>query len=152
MAALIFYGSGSVAAWFIGKNIVSRAANGALDLLLNSNANDIIKDPNAVRSITGLLQRYRDIPCDHVAYEAMLSVRESMKKLTDTTEQAKLRREVHQLGYLSRWRTYNASIDNKKIEVETDVLLTRLEIFTNLLQYSPVAIDNDPSREHDHDE
>lgn len=136
MAGLLFYGSSSVALWFVGKNIVSRAANNALDLLLNSNAVEILKDPKAVNAVSGLLHQYRNLKSDHIAYEAMINVREAMKRVTDVTEQAKLRKEVHENGYFSRWRTYDASSDNRKILGETEILLARLEIFTNLLKHS----------------
>lgn len=150
MAALLWYGSSSVAMWFVGKNLVSRAASNAVDYILNSNANDIIKDPHAVRSIRSLLEKYK-VEKTSVAYEAMLSVHEALKQLEDVTEQAKMRRKVHQHGYFSRWRTFDASDDNKKIQAGTEIVLARLEVFNKLLDYTSMIDDHPSSKNYDNE-
>lgn len=134
MAAFLFYGGSSVAAYFVGRNILGRATNNALDYVLNSNANDTIKDIHMVKSITGMLKTYRGMKSNHPAYEAMIAVREGLNKLKSAIDQAELKKEAHKQGYLSRFRTFDASYDNKKIDVLCEDLMKRLELFTNLLQ------------------
>lgn len=134
MAQLILYGTGSLAAWFIGRNIASRATNNTIDYLLNSNADSNIKDVHVVKSISGLLDTYREMNSRHPAYEAMMAIREGLNKLKGAIEAAQIRKNVHEEGYLSRYRTYDASQDNKKIESLTEDLMKRLEIFSTLLK------------------
>jgi hypothetical protein len=134
MAAFLFYGGGSVAAYFVGRNILGRATNNALDYILNSNANDTIKDIHVVKSISGMLKTYRGMKSEHPAYEAMIAVREGLNKLNLAIENAELKREAHRQGYLSRFRTYDASSDNRRIEILCEDLMKRLELFTNLIQ------------------
>ena len=134
MAAFLFYGGSSVAAYFVGRNILGRATNNALDYILNSNANDTIKDIHVVKSIRGMLKTYRGMKSEHPAYEAMMAVREGLNKLNLAIENAELKREAHRQGYLSRFRTYDASSDNSRIEILCEDLMKRLELFTNLIQ------------------
>lgn len=133
MAAFLFYGGSSVAAYFVGRNILGRATNNALDYILNSNASDNIKDIHMVKSISGMLKTYRGMKSDHPAYEAMMAVREGLNKLNAAIENAEVRREAHRQGYVSRFRTYDASNDNKKIDTLCEDLMKRLELFTNLV-------------------
>jgi hypothetical protein len=152
MASIIWYGSGSIAAWLLGKNLATRVANGAIDYVLNSNATSIIKDPHTARSINGMLETYKNIEVSHPAYEAMLNVKKGVKKLEDLVARAELRREVHCSGYLSRWRAFDASYDNNRIDVQTQVLMTRLEIFAQLLKcsdHTTATIYDDPPEEND---
>lgn len=134
MAAFLFYGGSSVAAYFVGRNILGRATNNALDYVFNSNANDTIKDIHMVKSISGMLKTYRGMKSDHPAYVAMIAVREGLNKLKSAIDQAELKKEAHRQGYVSRFRTYDASYDNKKIDVLCEDLMKRLELFTNLIQ------------------
>tara|TARA_A100001015_G_scaffold190439_1_gene212161 strand:- start:389 stop:832 length:444 start_codon:yes stop_codon:yes gene_type:complete len=134
MAQLLIYGGSSVAAYFVGRNILGRATNNALDYVLNSNADDSIKDIHMVKSIGGMLKSYRGMKSDHPAYEAMIAVREGLNKLKAAIDNALLKREAHRQGYVSRFRTYDASIDNKKIDSLCEDLMKRLELFTNLIQ------------------
>ena len=134
MAQLLLYGSSSIAAYFVGRNILGRATNNALDYVLNSNANDTIKDIHMVKSISGMLKTYRGMKSDHPAYEAMISVREGLNKLQDAINKAEIKKEAHRQGYISRFRTYDASYDNKKIDILCEDLMKRLELFTNILQ------------------
>jgi hypothetical protein len=134
MAAFLFYGGSSVAAYFVGRNILGRATNNALDYVLNSNANDTIKDIHMVKSISGMLKTYRGMKSEHPAYEAMIAVREGLNKLRAAIETAQLKKEAHKQGYVSRFRTYDASVDNKKIDTLCEDLMKRLELFTNLVQ------------------
>ena len=64
----------------------------------------------------------------------MLAVREGLNKLKDVIDNAEIKKEAHKQGYISRFRTYDASIDNKKIDKLCEDLMKRLEIFTNVLQ------------------
>ena len=139
MAAFLFYGGSSVAAYFVGRNIVGRATNNALDYILNSNASDTIKDIHVVKSIGGMLKTYRGMKSEHPAYEAMIAVREGLNKLNLAIENAELKREAHRQGYLSRFRTYDASSDNRRIEILCEDLMKRLELFTNLIQLKEVC-------------
>lgn len=134
MAQILIYGGSSVAAYFVGRNILGRATNNALDYVFNSNANDTIKDIHMVKSISGMLKTYRGMKSDHPAYAAMMAVREGLNKLKSSIDQAELKKEAHRQGYISRFRTYDASYDNKKIDVLCADLMKRLELFTNLLQ------------------
>ena len=134
MAALLYYTGGSVAAYFVGRNILGRATNNALDYVLNSNANDQIKDVHVVKSIRGMLQTYRCMKTEHPAYNAMMVVREGLNKLKSAIDIAEMKKEAHKQGYISRFRTYDASSDNKTIEALTEDLMRRLELFSNLIQ------------------
>ena len=134
MAQLLIYGGSSVAAYFVGRNILGRATNNVLDYILNSNANDTIKDIHMVKSISGMLKSYRGMKSDHPAYEAMMAVREGLNKLKSAIESAEIKKEAHRQGYISRFRTYDASYDNKKIDILCEDLMKRLELFTNILQ------------------
>ena len=134
MAQLLIYGGSSVAAYFVGRNILGRATNNVLDYILNSNANDTIKDIHMVKSISGMLKTYRGMKSNHPAYEAMISVREGLNKLQDAINKAEIKKEAHRQGYISRFRTYDASYDNKKIDILCEDLMKRLELFTNILQ------------------
>ena len=134
MAQLLIYGGSSVAAYFVGRNILGRATNNALDYMLNSNADDTIKDIHVVKSISGMLKSYRCMKSDHPAYEAMIAVREGLNKLQAAISNAELKREAHRQGYVSRFRTYDATSDNKKIENLNEDLMKRLELFSNLIQ------------------
>jgi len=87
-----------------------------------------------VKSISGMLKTYRGMKSDHPAYEAMIAVREGLNKLNSAIENAEVKREAHRQGYVSRFRTYDASGDNKKIEILCEDLMKRLELFTNLIQ------------------
>jgi len=134
MAQLLIYGGSSVAAYFVGRNILGRATNNALDYVFNSNANDTIKDIHMVKSISGMLKTYRGMKSDHPAYEAMMAVRDGLNKLKGAIDQAEIKKEAHRQGYVSRFRTFDAGYDNKKIDVLCEDLMKRLELFTNLLQ------------------
>lgn len=133
MANFVFYGGGSIFAYFVGKNVMGRAANNALDYVLNTNADDKIKDIHMVKSISGVLRAYRGMESEHPAYEAMLSVREGLNKLQNAIDKAEIKKEAHQQGYFSRFRTYDATGDNKEIEFLCEDLMKRLELFTNII-------------------
>ena len=134
MAAFFVYGGGSIAAYYLGKNVLGRATNNALDYIMNTHANDNIKDIHIVKSISGVLRSYRGMESNHPAYEAMLSVREGLNKLQSAIDKAELKKEAHAQGYFSRFRTYDAANDNKKIESLSEDLMKRLELFTNIIK------------------
>jgi hypothetical protein len=47
-----------------------------------------------------------------------------------------MRYDAHVAGYISRWRTFDASLDNKSIDGLTIELMKRLELFSTLLKCS----------------
>lgn len=132
MAGFLLYGSGSVAAYFVGKNILSRVGNYTLDYVLNSKANPNIRNVHIVKSITGMLESYRTMRSDHPAYEAMISVRSQLNKLKSYIENVQIKKEAHETGYISRFRTYDATRDNEIIEEMVEELLVRLEVFSKI--------------------
>jgi hypothetical protein len=136
MAAFLLYGGGSVAAWFVGRNIVYRGTNAAIDYVLNVNADSHIKETHTVRSIIGMLEAYKTMKEKHPAFESMISVRESLSTLEDAISTAQMRYDAHVAGYISRWRTFDASLDNKRIDGLTIELMKRLELFSTLLKCS----------------
>ena len=71
---------------------------------------------------------------EHPAYNAMMVVREGLNKLKSAIDIAEMKKEAHKQGYVSRFRTYDASNDNKTIEALTEDLMRRLELFSNLIQ------------------
>ena len=139
MATLIFYLGGSAAAYWIGTNIMYRSANAGIDWLLNSKANPDIKETHTVTSILSMLEIYRDLQSTHPAHGAMLQVKEGLRDLREVIERAKLRYEAHRGGYVTRFRTFDASDDNAIIEKKASELMTRLELFTNLMKLPPGA-------------
>ena len=132
MAALLLYGSGSVAVYYAASKLVGNATSRVMDFVLNTNANENIKDQHVLTSISGMLDTYREMNSKHKAYNAMMAVRESLNKLKDTIQAAQLRKELHEQGYFTRFRTFDASADNKKIEQITEDLMIRLELFSKL--------------------
>jgi DNA anti-recombination protein RmuC len=48
-------------------------------------------------------------------------------------DRARLKLAVHEAGWLTRFRTFDARADNHEIEKKASELMTRLDIFTKLI-------------------
>lgn len=129
------YGGGSITAYFIGKNVLNRVGNYTLDYIFNANAQSQIKDAHIVKSIGGMLETYRTMRSDHPGYEAMMEVRSQLNRLKSYIELAEVKKECYSQGYLTRFRTYDASYDNTVIEHMVEELMQRLEIFSKLMNF-----------------
>lgn len=136
MSSLIFYLGGSAAAYWVGTNLLYRSANSVIDYILNTKASSDIEGIHTVNSINAMLETYKQLPESHPAHGAMMEVRDGLKDLQTCIERARLRYEAHRGGYLSRFRTFDASVDNVKIEKKTKQLMIRIEIFTQLMKLS----------------
>jgi len=139
MASLAFYVGGSAAAYWLGSNILYRSANASIDWILNSKADPEIKETHTVSSILSMLKIYEDMEEKHPAFMAKAQVAEALVKLQDAIERAKLRYEAHKSGYVSRFRTFDATRDNQIIKNKAACLMNRLELFTNLMKLPPHA-------------
>lgn len=136
MSSLIFYLGGSAAAYWVGTNLLYRSANSVIDYILNTKASSDIEGIHTVNSINAMLETYKQLPETHPAHGAMMEVRDGLKDLQTCIERARLRYQAHRGGYLSRFRTFDASVDNVKIEKKTKQLMIRIEIFTQLMKLS----------------
>jgi len=136
MSSLIFYLGGSAAAYWVGTNLLYRSANSVIDYILNTKASSEIEGVHTVNSINAMLETYKNLPESHPAHGAMMEVRDGLKDLQTCIERARLRYEAHRGGYLSRFRTFDASVDNVKIEKKTKQLMIRIDIFTQLMKLS----------------
>ena len=133
MTSLLFYLGGSAAAYWVGTNLMYRSANSVIDYILNTKASSEIEGITTVKSITAMLSTYKDLPETHPAYGAMVEVRDGLRELQTCIERAKLRFEAHKGGYLRRFRAFDASADNAKIEQKAKQLMVRIELFTQLM-------------------
>lgn len=70
----------------------------------------------------------------------MLSVKEALIDLKDAIDRARLRLSVHEAGWITRWRTFDARHDNVLIEKKAKQLMMSLDIFTKLIQ-CPLVVD-----------
>lgn len=134
MTSLIFYVGGSAAAYWLGTNLLYRSANSVIDYLLNTKASSQIEGTHTVNSIQAMLSTYKHLPDTHPAYGAMVEVRDGLNDLITSIERAKLRYEAHKGGYVSRFRTFDASTDNVLIEKKSRQLMVRIELFTELMK------------------
>lgn len=129
------YGGGSVAAYFVGRNMLNRVGNYTLDYVFNMNAQPNIKETSVVKSISGMLESYRTMKSDHPGYEAMLAVRTQLNKLKSFIEVAQVKKEAYAHGYITRFRTYDATRDNEIISDMIEELMQRLEVFSKLMNF-----------------
>jgi hypothetical protein len=81
-----------------------------------------------------MLIAYKNLPEKHPAFMAKVSVEEGLKDLADVINRTRLKEEAHKGGYVTRFRTFDASDDNKLIEKKATVLMERLELFTKLMK------------------
>lgn len=137
MASLFFYIGSSAAAYWVGSNLLYRSANATIDWFLNKRASSEIKETHTVSSITSMLEVYKDLQDTHPAYGAMIQVKDGLNDLQTAIERARLKYEAHRGGYVTRFRTFDASEDNIIIERKAKDLMTRLDLFTNLMKLPP---------------
>ena len=146
MAGLISWAVGSAAAYWVGSNLVFRSANATIDWVLNKQADPDIKEIHTVQSISAMLNAYKNLPETHPAFMAKASVEDALKDLADVIQRTKLKEEAHKGGYVTRFRTFDASDDNKLIEKKATILMERLDLFTKLMklgnQTSDVSLPN----------
>ncbi len=152
MAAFIYYIGGSAAAYWLGSNVLLRSANASIDWLLNAHASPEIGETHTVKSIHAMLNVYKDLKSTHPAYEAMSEVRDGLRDLQIAIERTKLKYEAHKGGYISRFRTFDATPDNVLIDKKSKELMDRLSLFTNLMKLPPredppAPVDEDESDE-----
>ena len=129
----VFYGGVSAVTYFLTKNVAARSTDALLSYIMNSNADANIKDHHTVKSIQCMLKKYKDMQDTHPAYESMLSVQEALKDLEDSIRNIKLKIHIHNSGYLTRFRTYDARKDNILIQEKIDEVMLRLDLFTKLI-------------------
>tara|TARA_B100002051_G_scaffold208731_1_gene199830 strand:+ start:415 stop:912 length:498 start_codon:yes stop_codon:yes gene_type:complete len=137
--SFILYMGGSAAAYWLGSNLIMRTANSALDWVLNKDAIPDIKETHTLNSILSLIKAYDDLPESHPAYGAYREVQNGLRDLQTAIERARLRFEAHKGGYLTRFRTFDASYDNAIIERVAQELIKRLDLFTSLIGLEPIA-------------
>lgn len=137
MTSIFFYVGGSAAAYWLGSNILYRSANATIDWVLNKHASSEIKETHTVSSIRSMLEVYKNLADNHPAYGAMMQVKDGLHDLQTAIERARLKYEAHRGGYITRFRTFDASEDNVIIERKAIELMTRLDLFTNLMKLPP---------------
>jgi len=133
MAGVLYYIGGSAAAYWLGSNVLLRSANASIDWLLNSQASPDITATHTVKSIHAMLTVYKNLKPRHPAYKAMGEVRDGVRDLQIAIERTKLKYDAHRGGYLSRFRTFDATTDNVVIEKKAKDLMERLDLFTKLM-------------------
>ena len=141
MAGVLYYLGGSAAAYWLGSNVLVRSANASIDWFLNANASSDISETHTVKSIEAMLDVYRHLTPKHPAFKAMCAVRDGLRDVQIAIERTKLKYEAHKGGYLSRFRTFDASADNVKIEKKATDVMERLDLFTKLMKL-PADVDN----------
>lgn len=134
----MYYPVAAAGTYFIGRNILFRGTSYAIDYLLNSNADPDIKETHTVETIKSMLNAYSDLEDSHPAYESKRSVEEALRELQDVVDRARLKLSVHEAGWVTRWRTFDARSDNTVIEKKARELMSRLDIFTKLIQLREV--------------
>lgn len=132
----MYYPVAVAGTYFIGRNILYKGTSYVIDYVLNTNADPDIKDTHTVETIRGMLDTYKNLSKTHPAYESLKSVATALKELQDEVDRARLRLSVHQNGWVTRFRTYDARVDNTRIEKKSKELMSRLDIFTKLIKLS----------------
>lgn len=130
----MYYPVAAAGTYFIGRNILFRGTTYAIDYILNSNADPDIKETHTVETISSMLSSYEDLSKNHPAYESKRAIEQALKDLQDVVDRARLRLSVHEAGWVSRWRTFDARSDNIHIESKAKELMSRLDIFTKLIR------------------
>jgi len=134
MAWVMYYPVAAAGTYFIGRNILFRGTTYAIDYILNANADPDIKETHTVETISSMLKSYDNLSIHHPAHESKRAVEEALKDLQDVVDRGRLRLSVHETGWVSRWRTFDARPDNLQIESKARELMSRLDIFTKLIQ------------------
>lgn len=132
--ALLYYPVAVAGTYFIGRNILFRGTSYAIDYILNQNADPEINETHTVETISAMLKTYSHLDQTHPAYQSMISVTQALTELQDAVDRAKLKLSVHEAGYLTRFRTFDARAENVHIEKKAKQLMSRLDIFTKLIQ------------------
>ena len=143
MAWVLAYPVAVAGTYFIGRNILFKGTSYAIDYILNSNADPDIKESHTVETIEAMLDSYKDLSKKHPAYESKRAVEESLKQLRDVVDRVRLKLSVHESGYLTRFRTFDARADNIIIEKKANELMSRLDIFTKLIKLREHVKDNE---------
>ena len=130
----MYYPMAAAGTYFVGRNMLFRGTSYAIDYLLNSNADPDIKETTTVETISSMLNTYKDLAKDHPAYESKCAVELALKDLQDTVDRTRLKLSVHQSGWVTRWRTFDARADNAMIEKKAKELMSRLDVFTKLIR------------------
>ena len=138
--AFMYYPVAVAGTYFIGRNILYRGTSFAIDYILNTNADPDIKETHTVQTIESMLNQYI-LERNHPAYESRRSLKLALDDLKDAVNRARLKLGVHEGGWLTRFRTFDARADNTIIESKAKELMHRLEIFTKLIQL-PVGMNN----------
>lgn len=131
---LAYYIGGSAVTYYLTRNIAAKTTDAFVNYIMNFDADPKIKDHHTVESIACMLKKYENMEENNPAYESMLSVKQALQDLSDTIYKTKLKIHVHNKGYLSRWRTYDARKDNIIIQKKIDELMYRLDLFTKILK------------------
>ncbi len=148
----MYYPVAAAGTYFIGRNILFRGTGYAIDYILNSNASPDIKETHTVETIYSMLKSYEHLSKHHPAYESKRAIQEALKDLQDCVNRARLKLTVHEAGWVTRWRTFDARPDNVHIESKAKELMSRLDIFTKLIQcpeIPPLSTVCTPHDEHD---
>ena len=130
----MYYPVAAAGTYFIGRNMLFRGTSYAIDYILNSEANPDIKETHTVETIKAMLKAYKDLKPYHPAYESKRAVQEALEDLQDCVDRTRLKLAVHEAGWLTRFRTFDARADNHEIEKKASELMTRLDIFTKLIR------------------
>ena len=147
--AFMYYPVAVAGTYFIGRNILYRGTSFAIDYMLNSNADPDIKETHTVTTIESMLKQY-NIKRSHPAYESRKSLELALDELKDAVDRARLKLSVHESGWLTRFRTFDARADNNIIEHKAKELMHRLDIFTKLIQLKPMlTVVDDKQYQHD---
>jgi len=136
----MYYPMAAAGTYFLGRNILLRGTSYAIDYLLNANADPYIKETHTVQTIHGMLKTYSNLPKEHPAYESKCAVEHALRDLQDVVHRARLRLSVHESGWITRWRCFDASKDNACIEKKARELMSRLDIFTKLINLNVICI------------
>ena len=151
----MYYPVAAAGTYFIGRNILFRGTSYAIDYMLNSNADPDIRETHTVETIKSMLHAYKDLDDTHPAYESKRSVEEALAELQDAVDRARLKLSVHESGWVTRWRTFDARYDNSIIEKKARELMSRLDIFTKLIQLSvpcdQLSVPCDDENDHNYD-
>lgn len=130
----MYYPVAAAGTYFIGRNILFRGTTYAIDYILNANADPDIKETHTVETISSMLKSYDNLSKHHPAHESKRAVEQALEDLQDAVDRARLRLSVHEAGWVSRWRTFDARPDNLQIESKARELMSRLDIFTKLIR------------------
>lgn len=144
----MYYPVAVAGTYFIGRNMLFRGTSYAIDYILNSEANPDIKETHTVETIKAMLKSYKNLKPYHPAYESKRALQEALEDLQDCVDRARLKLTVHESGWLTRFRTFDARADNVQIEKKAKELMTRLEIFTKLIRL-PSTKDYDEDEDDD---